>query len=109
MNLNVNTPSINPSFRGFAKFKCDPSEAKELKQAVKECLPDCYVFWDRKIKNKNTYYILTGKHKNKLLDYYGKIDILELKENIEKIFNEKAKKIKLDKLKNSIRKGNLSI
>lgn len=109
MNLNVNTPTSGPSFSGFAKFKCDPSEAKELKQAVKECLPGCYVFWDKKIKSKNTYFILTGKHKDKFWDNFSKIGIVKMKENIEKIMKEKAKKIKLDKLKKSLKKGNLSI
>ncbi len=109
MNLNVNTPTSSPSFRGFAKFKCDRSEAKQLKRGVKDCLPNCYILWDGKIKNKNTYFILTGKHKDKFLKHFGEMSIMKLKENIEKIFREKAKKIKLDDLKKGLRKGNLSI
>lgn len=109
MNININTPSTKPSFSGFAKFKCDLKEASELKKSVKECLPNCYIFWDKKISDKKTYYILTDKHKNKLLNYFGKMDFMDLKENIEKVFNEKAKKIKLNDLKKSLEKGKLSI
>lgn len=108
MNLNINPPNYH-SFTGFAKYKCKPKEADELRYAIKDCLPDSFVFWDKKIGKKKTYFILTDEHADKFVDKTGKMDFWDLKENIEKIFKEKARKLDIEELKNALEKGTLNI
>lgn len=109
MILNVNTPCDKQNFEGFAKFKCKHKEAKILKSAVKEALPDSFVFSDKKPGEKKTYFILTDEHADRFLDFVGKMNFLDLKQNIEKVLKAKAKKIDVDDLKKALEEGTLSV
>lgn len=109
MNINLNTPAERTHFEGFAKFKCKHKEAKALKKAVEEALPDSFVFSDKKPGEKKTYFILTDEHADRFLDFVGKMNFLDLKQNIEKILNEKARKINIDDLKKALENGTLSV
>ncbi len=90
----------NTSFTGFAKFSGNYKHAKTVAQKVKENLPNSFVFSDKKISKDKTYYIITGKHKNKFIKLIRKNNsiFLNIKQNIEKYMDEKAKKLKIKKL-----------
>ena len=109
MNINLNTPAERTHFEGFAKFKCKHKEAKALKKAVEEALPDSFVFSDKKPGEKKTYFILTDEHADRFLDFVGKMNFFDLKQNIEKFLNEKARKINIDDLKKALENGTLSV
>lgn len=107
--MQVRNDIQNVNFQGFAKFKAKHHEANHMAKKVKEALPDSFVFWDKKNNQKKTFYILTGKHQDKFISMTGKTDFYDLKENIEKYMNEKAKKISLKKLHKKIKNGELKI
>lgn len=100
------TSGINIHFTGFAKFSGKPKHVKDLAEKVKNNRPDCFIFSDKRTTKDRTYYVITGKHKNKFM---GLIDIntifFELKQNIEKAMGEKAKKLSLKKIEKSLEQG----
>lgn len=91
---------FNTSFTGFAKFSSDNKHAKNVAQKVKENLPNSFIFSDKKISKNKTYYILTGKHKNKFIKLMRKKNsiFLNIKQDIEKYMEEKAIKLNIKKL-----------
>ncbi len=103
-----NTPSVI-HFQGFAKFKGKPQAATRTADKIKENFESPFVFWDKKIKKEKTYYIITGKHKDKFISLMRDIDMFELKENVEKYMKEKAEKISLKELHKQIKNGKLKI
>lgn len=103
-----NTPSVI-HFQGFAKFKGKPHAATHTAEKIKDTFDSAFVFWDKKIKKEKTYYILTGKHKDKFISLMGDIDMFELKENIERYMKEKAKKFTVKELHKQIKNGKLKI
>lgn len=107
--MNVSAPKEIPNFTGFVKFKCSSSEAADLKYAIKESLPDCFIFSNKKNNENRTYYILTDKHADKFLKKIRKMNFGDLRENLEKVFKEKAKKIDVEELREKIAKGRLDI
>ena len=108
-SLASSEPVAKQNFEGFAKFKCKHKEAKALKKAVEEALPDSFVFSDKKPGNKKTYFILTDEHADRFVDFIGSINFFDLKQNIEKFLNEKARKINIDDLKKALENGTLSV
>lgn len=107
MQVKNNIQNVN--FQGFAKFKAKHHEANHMAKKINEALPDSFVFWDKKNNQKKTFYILTGKHQDKFLSMLDDIEIYDLKQNIEKYLNKKAKKISVKKLEKQIKKGELKI
>lgn len=101
--------SNQPSFQGFAKFKGEPSDVNKIAKDVEKKLKNGFVFWDKKIRKEKTYYILTEEHKNTFLDFVGKVDMFDLKENIEKYINEKAKRLSLKQIKQLLKKDKFKI
>ena len=109
MIMQIKSQKNNIQFQGFAKFKANHHEAKHLANKVKKALPDSFVFWDKKNNQKRTYFILTGKHQDKFMSLIEETEFYNLKENIEKYMNEKAKKISLKKLYKKLENGKLTI
>ena len=100
-----NTPQ---TFTGFYKIKGTAHDLKPLVEPIRDALPDSFVFFKDKSKWKRTLYILTGKHKDKIIDKFGRVDIMDLKENVEKYLAEKAVKLKFEKIKKAIEDDKLT-
>ena len=107
--MQIRNDIRNVSFHGFAKFKAEHHKANHIAKKIKKALPDSFVFWNKKNNQKKTFYILTGKHQDKFVSQLDNVDIYDLKQNIEKYLNEKAKKISLKKLEKQIESGKLKI
>ena len=108
-------PTNTPAITDFYKIKDTTNELKPLVEPIKDILPDSFVFFKEKGTPDRTLYILTGEHGDKFVENMSKIgkgqieDFMDFKRYIEKIFNEKAKKLKLDKIKKQIEKGKLKL
>lgn len=102
----ISTTGCNstPTFTGFYKVKGTARELRPLVHPIKEAFPDSFVFFKDKTKWRRTLYILTGKHQDKFVENIGKVDFMDLKEQVEKFLGEKASKIKLKKIKKMIDK-----
>ena len=101
--------NTSQTFTGFYKIKGSAHELKPLINPINDALPESFVFFKKKTVHDRTLYILTGEHQDKFLDYIGKMDFMDLKQHVEKIFGEKAVKLKLDKVQKQLEKGTLSL
>lgn len=95
-NINQNQQI---QFQGFSKFSKKPEQAKQVAAKLKEKYPDSFIFSDKKVKNKKTYFIITGKHQNKFLKLLDKVELFDLKKNIEKYMQQKADKLSRKEIK----------
>ena len=101
--------SHQPDFQGFAKIKGKPHEVREIAGKIKEALPDSFVFSEKKHHHKKTYFILTGKHQDKFIDLLNRVGLFDLKQNIEKNFGEKARKLSLKDVQKLLKKDKFQI
>ncbi len=98
---NTTTP-----FTGFAKIKGTARQLNPIQNAIKETLPESFVFYSDKSKHKRTLYILTGKHQDKFLDCMKtNPDFTDLKEFVEKYLGKTAKKLKRHDVKEALKNG----
>ena len=99
----------NINFNGFAKFKSKSKNIDKIKEKIADKCPVSTVFSDKGLHGKKWYYILTDKHYEKFFDLFDKVEIFDLKVNIEKYMGKKAKKIDVHKLEKMLKKDKFKI
>ncbi len=89
---------ISPNFQKFLKTKGSIHKLENLKDSLRETLPDSISFIKKQDKHTGVLFILTGKHSNKFLDLIPNTHFRELRTKPEKYLKEKAKQITDSKL-----------
>ncbi len=105
--ITVQYQNYSPQFQGFKKVKGTHAQIKKISENLKDKYPDSFVLVDRKNKKENVCYIITKKHQDKFLDVLKKNNMIDIKENLEKYMNEKAKEISFEKIQKLIKKDKI--